>query len=152
MKNRDISTAIKTIVRVDQGVDDVKKTINELLENDTNLTATPVRHSAGNSFILGWVKSFHIIMISVTLRKEAENRTTISLETIKPVTDIKKGRIVQEGFSDFLSFLKRTLIPQKVQVPEAEMVYIPDGTNTGLWKWVFIVLLITFMSWYFIQN
>lgn len=152
MKNRDVSTAIKTIVRVDQGVDDVKKTINGLLENDASLRAAPVRHSAGNSFILGWVKSFHIIMISVTLRKEAENSTTISLEAIKPLMDTKKERIVQEGFSDFLSFLKGTLIPQKAQTPETEMTYMPDVTNTGLWKWVFIVLLIVFMSWYFMQH
>lgn len=152
MKNRVSSTAIKTIVRVDQGVDDVKKTINELLENGSNLATTPVRHSAGNSFILGWVKSFHIVMISVTLRKEAENETTISVEAIKPLADGKAGRIVQDGFLDFLSFLKGTLSPQSVQTPDGRTMYMPDKTNTGLWKWVFIVLFVIFMSWYFIQS
>lgn len=152
MKNINSSSAIRTIVRVDQGVDDVKKTINEILENDSNISNTPVRHAAGNSFILGWVKSFHIIMISVTLRKEAENSTTISVETLKPVTDNKTRRIVQEGFSDFLSFLKTTLLPQSVQTLETGTAYIPDSTYIGVWKWVFLTLLIVFMGWYFLQH
>lgn len=153
MNDRDTSTAIRTIVRVDQGVDDVKKTINDLLDNDTGINSTPLRHFGGNSYILGWVKSFQIIMISVTLRKEAENRTTINVETVKPVSDDSKtGRIVQEGFTDFLSFLKTTLFPQEVQASDKGAAYFPDGTNTGLWKWVFIILLAVFMGWYFIQS
>jgi len=149
MEDINTSTAIKTIVRVDQGVDEVKKTIEEILENDSSLDSTPVRHTSGNSFILGWVKSFHIIMISVTLRKEAENSTTISLETVKPDSDVKTGRIVQEGFSDFLSFLKRTLVPGNAHNSDAETNYSPDNSNTALWSWIFVVLLATFMTWYF---
>jgi len=143
--------AIKTTVKVDQGVDAVKETINGILENDPNISGTPIQHISGNSFVLGWVKSFQIIMISVTLRKETENLTTISLEAIKPEADSKSSRIVQEGFYDFLSFLKTTLVPQNIH-PTDGAAYAQDNTNTGLWKWIFFILLATFMTWYFYQH
>ncbi|MFT3751161.1 MAG: hypothetical protein QM768_22810 [Agriterribacter sp.] len=151
MKYTDIPSAIKTTVRVDQGVDAVKETINGLLENDPNISGNPVKHISGNSFVLGWVKSFQIIMISVTLRKEAEDRTAISIEAIKPGSDGKANRIVKEGFYDFLSFLKTTLVPQNISRVEGT-AYAQDGTNTGLWKWIFFILLATFMTWYFYQH
>lgn len=145
------SAAIKTTVRVDQGMDAVKETINGMLENDPNISGPPLRHISGNSFVLGWVKSFQIIMISVTLRKEAEDRTTISLEAIKPETDNKSSRIVQEGFYDFLSFLKTTLVPQNIHRVDSA-AYAQDNTNTRLWKWIFFMLLATFMTWYFYHH
>ncbi|MCC6286455.1 MAG: hypothetical protein IT249_01090 [Chitinophagaceae bacterium] len=151
MNDNNMYVAIKTTVRVDQGVDAVKETINGMLENDPNISGTPVKHISGNTFVLGWVKSFKIIMISVTLRKESEERTAISLEAIEPEPDSKVSRIVQEGFYDFLSFFKTILIPQNMRRVDSA-AYAQDNSNTGLWKWIFFILLATFMTWYFYQR
>ncbi|MFT3946865.1 MAG: hypothetical protein QM763_07815 [Agriterribacter sp.] len=152
MNDNNMSAAIKTTVRVDQGMDAVKETINGMLENDPNISGKPVKHISGNSFVLGWVKSFQIVMISVTLCKEAEDLTTISLEAIKPSADSKASRIVQEGFYDFLAFLKTTFVPQNIRRVDGAAYAEEDNSNTGLWKWIFFILFATFMTWYFYQH
>ena len=136
---------ISTVLKIDQGLDTVKDALHELLEDEVTLERKG--HVSGNSFILGWVKSFTIIMISVTLHKASDNSTNIHIEALNTEPDRKGRRIVQDGFYDFLSFFRCNLQPG---------VAATDVTDKndwgGSWRWWLLPSFIIFMTWYFFQK
>lgn len=146
MSDTKISSAFKTVLRVDQRLETVKFALHEALEDETDL-AEQHAENGHNSFVLGWVKSFNIIMISITLSKESEHSTKISIETANPGFDNKSRRLVHDGFYDFLSFLKHKILPGNVRKN-----MVDESDYKSVWTWLFFILFTIFMSWYFFER
>ena len=136
---------IRTVLKIDQELDTVKDALHGLLEDEITLKAKT--HISDNSFMLGWVKSFTIIMISVTLHKVSDNSTDIHLEALNTEPDHKGRRIVQDGFYDFISFFRRNLQPGIATTDISE-----KNDWEGSWRWWFLVLFVIFMTWYFLER
>jgi len=136
---------IRTVLKIDQELDTVKDALHGLLEDEA--TVEGKTHISDNSFMLGWVKSFTIIMISVTLYKASDNSTHIHLEALNTEPDHKGRRIVRDGFYDFISFFRRNLQPGIATTDIAE-----KNDWGGSWRWWFLVLFVIFMTWYFLER
>lgn len=147
MSDTKLSSVIKTVLKVDQRLETVKYALHEALEDEADFTA---QHSGinHNSFVLGWVKSFNIIMISITLSKESEHSTRISIETANQGYDNKSRRLVHDGFYDFLSFLKHKILPGNVR----KNIASEENDYKSVWTWLFFILFTIFMSWYFFEK
>jgi len=135
---------ISTVVKIDKELDTVKDALHELLEDEVALEG---KGHSGNSFVLGWVKSFTIIMISVTLHKASDSSTNIYIEALNTEPCHKGRRIVQDGFYDFLSFFRRNMLPEVATTGIAE-----KNDWGGSWRWWFLILFIVFMTWYFFEK
>jgi hypothetical protein len=146
MNDTKISSAFKTVLSVDQRLETVKYALHEALEDESDLTE---QHAGNehNSFVLGWVKSFNIIMISITLSKESEHSTRISIETANPGFDNKSRQLVHDGFHDFLSFLQHKILPGNIRKNIGD-----ESDYKGVWAWLFFILFAIFMSWYFFDH
>ncbi|MFT3705729.1 MAG: hypothetical protein QM802_25390 [Agriterribacter sp.] len=148
MNDSNIGSVFKTILRVDQRLETVKGALHEALEDEQDWKATHTEQNNHNSFVLGWVKSFTIIMISITLKKESEHSTSISIETTNTEEDGKTKRIIHDGFYDFLAFLKGRLLP----VETRNSIFSEENDYKSSWAWVFFILFALFMSWYFFER
>ena len=132
---------INTVLRIDQNLDMVKHTLHEILADEMTLVGKKEDQSSGNSFMLGWVKSFTIVMISVTLHKASENSTNIHIEALNTQSDIKGMRIVRDGFYDFIYFFRRHLLPNVKTTDTTGRNELP-----GTWGWLFFILFTVFTT------
>lgn len=132
-----VISPISTVLKIDQELDAVKHTLHEILADEVAGAENGTGHNSGNSFMLGWVKSFTIVMISVTLHKASDNSTNIHIEALNTQSDNKGMRIVQDGFYDFLYFFRRSLLPG-VKITKSA------GRNdfAGGWGWLFFAVLV----------
>lgn len=133
---------ISTILRIDRELDVVKHTLHEILADEMTHEKRCDQISS-NSFILGWVKSFTIVMISVTLHKVSDNSTNIHIEALNTHSDNKEMRIVRDGFYDFLYFFKRNLLPVDKTTKMKDR-----NVQAGAWGWLFFILFIVFITGY----
>jgi len=149
MGETNIGSVIKTVLKVDQRLEAVKYALHAALEDEYDFREEHTGNAhPQNSFVLGWVKSFNIIMISITLSKESECCTTICVETANPGYDNKSKRIIHDGFYDFLSFLKHKLLPANIR----GNIMSDESDYRSVWTWLFLILFVIFMGWYFFER
>ncbi|MBS1748523.1 MAG: hypothetical protein JST63_01315 [Bacteroidetes bacterium] len=134
---------ISTILQINQELEVVKHTLHEMLADEMVPKEKNGEHISSNSFMLGWVKSFTIVMISITLHKASDNTTNIFIEALDTHSDNKGMRIVRDGFYDFIYFFRRNLLPD-VKTTEVAV----RNEHTVAWGWLFFILFIILIAWY----
>ncbi|HEX5025989.1 MAG TPA: hypothetical protein VFV68_11995 [Agriterribacter sp.] len=147
VKEREHTSSIKTVLKVDHCIEEVKSSMGEILDQGKGNSQTYYKNISSNSYLFGWIKSFCIVMISVKLIPESKETTIINIEATKPDNGSATGDNVQDAFYDFLGIVKNTFSDK----PLPALVWEKNNDNGGIWGFLFLMLLAAFLIWvYFI--
>ena len=148
MKEKIHTSAIKTVLKVDQEIETVKGTIGELLDKGKDYSESYYKNVASNSFLFGWIKSFCIVIISVKLIPESKDSTIINIEATKPENGAATKDNVQDAFYDFLGLMKRTFTSET----SPALAWKKSNEQGGIWTFLFLVLLAAFLLWFYFSG
>ena len=146
MREKAHTSVIKTVLKVDHELEMVKDTIGELLDKGKDYSESYYKNISANSFLFGWIKSFCIIIISVKLIRDSKDGTIINIEATKPQHGAATNDNILDAFYDFLGLMKKTFPHEPAQVLALEK---NNDNSGGVWTFRFIILLITFLSWFY---
>ena len=148
MKEKIYTSAIKTVLKVDQEIETVKDTIGELLDKGKDYPESYYKNISSNSFLFGWIKSFCIVIISVKLIPESKDSTIINIEATKPENGAATKDNVQDAFYDFLGLMKRTFTNEA----SPALLWKKNNDHGGIWTFLFLVLLAAFLMWFYFSG